>query len=388
MGMQISVEQTSWLSGFLGLSTPDAAPAADTASEPQPAEETASPEVAEAASGPPPAQESVVPEAVEPIAAASDDTPQPTPPSEPDADPDSNMGRGSGPATEPGADQAALPRTLLGMPQREQASDNMAKMSPADHDEVMALLTTAAAHSPEESEYVVKALAAGHSVAELKQFQQQIAGKDPAWLEENLRLVGGSTGTGIKQQWSHSCAPTEVEAMKGELDPVYALQLRQKNPKLNQANDKDGNAVNPDLANEQFNLLTQTGGTVAPRDNADGSGHGGKMSTLLNSEGAGMGMSFDRREVGADITMDQALSTAQEKLKRGLPVPISVGDDGNPYAHAAMLTGVDDGPPRRFSIHDPWTGNTKTYSEADIRDGKLDVGSCKKLAAIYPPSPK
>lgn len=304
------------------------------------------------------------------------------------ADTEGDMGRGAGPANAQDGGQKPLDRVLLGMPQREQAGGNLEKMSEADQKEVMSLLTQSAAHSPEESEYVVKALAAGHSLAELKQFQAQIAGKDKAWMEEHLRLVGSSSGKGIKQQWSHSCAPTEVEAMKGELDPIYAFQLRQKNPKLDQANDKDGSAVNPDLANEQFNLLTQTGGAVAPRENADGSGHGGKMSTLLNSEGSGMGLKFDRREVGSDITMNEALSTAQERLKMGLPVPISVGDDGNPYAHAAMITGVEDGPPRRFSIHDPWTGSVKVYSEEDIASGKLDVGSCKKLAAIYPPSRK
>lgn len=307
-----------------------------------------------------------------------------------DGDPgdlEANTGRGAGPGQASADGQAPAERMLLGMPQREQAAENMAKLPPAEHDEVLALLSTAASHSPEESEYVVKALAAGHSVAELKAFQQQIAGKDKAWLDENLRLVGGSTGKGIKQQWSHSCAPTEVEAMKGELDPIYAWQLRQKNPKLDQADDKDGNRLNPALANEQFNLLTQTGGIVASRDEAD-HGRGGKMSTVLNSEGAGMGLTFDRKEIGSDVTMDDALATAQERLKSGLPVPICVGDDANPYAHAAMMTAVEDGPPRRFSIHDPWTGSVKTYSEADIRAGKLDLASCKKIAAIYPPSRK
>lgn len=312
-------------------------------------------------------------------------------------DPEGNTGRGGSgsdgnPATPPtagdgvSAEGAPVERVVLGMAQRERAAENMAKMSPEDHAKVTKVLETAAAQNPDQVDYVAKALAAGHSTAEVEAFQKEIAGRDKAWMDEHLHLVGSSTGHGIKQQWSHSCAPTEVEAMKGELDPIYAMQLRKANPHLDQADDKDASKVNPALANEQFNLLTQGGGNAAPRENADGSGHGVKMSKLLNSEGSVMGMQFDRKEIGSDATMGEALDTAQEKLKGGLPVPISVGDDSNPYAHAAMMTGVDPGPPRRFSIHDPWTGSTKTYSEDDIRSGKLDVGSCKKIAAIYPPS--
>jgi hypothetical protein len=62
-----------------------------------------------------------------------------------------------------------------------------------------------ATKSEAEKQYLLKGVAAGHTVAELKAFAKKVQGKDAKWMRDNLSLTGSSTGTGVMQQWSQSC---------------------------------------------------------------------------------------------------------------------------------------------------------------------------------------
>ena len=124
-------------------------------------------------------------------------------------------------ALSPGAHAAAglgrpVPRAGLGSVQINRARDLGAKMPPADRQRIGPLISKA---PEEERPYLIKALASGHSAAELMAFHAQIAGKPRDWLQNNLHLVGKTNGKGVKQQWAQSCVSTTVEAMRGELGP-------------------------------------------------------------------------------------------------------------------------------------------------------------------------
>ena len=53
--------------------------------------------------------------------------------------------------------------------------------------------------------------------------------------------MGLAKGKGIKQQWHDSCAPTTMQAMMGELDPIYALKLHEEWAR--ESFDADGNGL-------------------------------------------------------------------------------------------------------------------------------------------------
>jgi hypothetical protein len=151
----------------------------------------------------------------------------------------------------------------LGKAQTDRADKLLGAMSKEDQAKVGELLEKA---KPEEMKYLQKALASSHSAAELDAFYKAIAGKDKAWMDANLHVVGDSKGQGIKQQWECSCGPTTIQAMKGELDPIYALKLRTENPHLTEAKDDDATALNPNMAAEQKSILVGHGGIATNRD--------------------------------------------------------------------------------------------------------------------------
>jgi len=96
-------------------------------------------------------------------------------------------------------------------------------------------------------------------------------------MQDHLKLTGSSTGTGVQQQFMMACNVTTAEAVRGELDPIYALKVHDDNPNLGKLDDKNPDRMNPNLAAEQRAMLTSHyngsqgnfgGGEATPRDPA------------------------------------------------------------------------------------------------------------------------
>ncbi len=270
--------------------------------------------------------------------------------------------------------------------QKHRADAALARLSPADQAHVNKLLDGAGSEA--ERQYVLKALAAGHGVAELAAFDREIHGKDAAWLNDHLRLVGSSHGRGIMQQWSYSCGPTTVEAIRGELDPIYALHIRRQNPNFETADDADPTRANPHIAADQKAMLEQGGGNPTSRDDPKRRGAGLVFQTLLNTQTAHTGQTYGAEVIGEDVPVEAALNTIDADVRSGLPVPITVGSKTEPFAHAALVTAVESGPPRRFTIHDPYFGVTATFSEKEIETDAITVGGWNHLGVVFPPTLK
>lgn len=266
------------------------------------------------------------------------------------------------------------------------ADEKLKGMAPEDAAKVQALLD--GAKSPEEKRYITKGLAAGHTPAELQEFAKKIAGKDATWLNDNLRLVGDSKGKGIEQQWSYSCGPTTVEAIKGELDPLYAMKIREENPDFQSADNADGNKLNPAIAADQKAMLIDGKGVATSRDDPEGKGQGLIFSNLLNKQSDSTGLVYDTKVLGRDTTVDEALNTMADGVGKGIPVPITVGDAKAPFAHAALVVAVDAGPPRTFTIHDPYYGKTDTFTEDQIKNDQVSVGGWHHVGVVFPASIK
>lgn len=284
---------------------------------------------------------------------------------------------------------AALDPPVLGGGQAKRAQALTKALSPADRkafDEVLK-----AAKTPVEKSYISKGLAAGHSVAELKAFGAKIAGKNAKWLQDNLSLTGDSSGKGVKQQWSMSCNATAAEAVKGEMDPLYALKMHEDNPKLTQADNADGAGLNPNMAAEQKAWLESNnpdgsaGGQA--RDRGDRTAARGRWNTdLLNNQKGSTGLDYTRRMLTDDKSKAKGIKDMNAALDKKMPVPIVVGDGGaHAHAHYVVITASDPGPPRYYSIHDPATGDTVVRSEEQLKGGNLGV-SWNKISAIELPT--
>ncbi len=257
------------------------------------------------------------------------------------------------------------------------------KLSPEDQTKYRALLD--GAKSPKEKQFITKGLAANHSVAELAAFAAKIAGKDAKWMQDNLSLTGASDGTGVKQQWHDSCGPTTFEAVQGELDPLYALKKHEDNPRLNQADNKDGAKDNPDLAADQRAILEGGGGLATNRETKGG---GMWITDNLKKVSASTGLTYDNKKIGEGATLEEGITTLNDATAKGEPVPIVIGNGGKDFAHYVLVTASDPGPPRYYKIHDPWSGETVTRSEKQMRSGQLDIaGGLNDFEAFAKPTP-
>jgi len=272
-----------------------------------------------------------------------------------------------------------LPRGDVGPVQQKRADKALGDMSDDDKKKVQQVMDSA---SPDAKKYLTKVLSSKHSAAEIEEFSKKIAGKDQKWLDENLHLVGLPDGKGIKQQWADSCVPTTMEAMKGELDPMYALKLHEDNPDVTAADEHDGKKKNPNMGQEQKTDLEGHGGVAKPRDD---SGTGLDMGAYLDDQKDKVGLKFEGQSVdGDDAALNKGLNQAEKALKSGLPVPIRIGGDNG--GHAILMTGVDDGPPRRFTFNDPYDGKTVTYTEEQIKKKQMNIAGWTKMTDIYQPS--
>lgn len=265
----------------------------------------------------------------------------------------------------------------VGPDQKKRADKQLAALPPEDKAKVEKIIADA---PPSQKGYLEKALASRHSASEIETFHKQIAGKDEKWMRENLHLVGDSEGRGIKQQWHDSCVPTTMQAMKAELDPIYALKIRTENPDFKNVDEADGAKLNPKMAAEQKQDLENNGGVAVSRD--DEGGQGVNMTTALNSHSAETGLTFDTESV-TDKTVNDALSDIDATLNKGLPVPIRVG--GASGGHAVLVVSMEAGPPRLYSIHDPWDGKIVKVTEDEIRKKTFNIAGWNQMTHVFKP---
>jgi hypothetical protein len=266
----------------------------------------------------------------------------------------------------------------LGAMQQGRGDTLLAAMPSADQARVTELLANAA---PAERKYLQKALACGHTAAELATFGSAIAGKDKAWMEGNLHVVGQSDGRGIRQQWQSSCAPTTAQAVKAELDPIYALRLRTENPELADADNTAATRRNPALAAEQSALL-QAGGGLATNRNTPGRGM--QLDSALNAVSGGTGLRFTTVPA-RDDAIDAQLDAMDRAVGSGLPVPIRVSSSGSTGGHFALAVASEPGPPRVFAVHDPWDGKIIRVSETAIKGKTLNIAGWTEITHFYTP---
>ncbi len=254
--------------------------------------------------------------------------------------------------------------------------------------------TLAAAASPLERAFLFKALGAGYAAPEVSEFAQKIHGWPEAKLLETLNLADPNADgkeTGLKQQFEASCAATTAQALRGELDPIYALKVRTQNKDINSFDPTDPLKLNPALATEQKTRLETAGGVATPRGTAGAGTPWDALDTMYNAESAHTGLVFKNVQldkVQPPQTVAQALDAIAGQLDKGIPTPLLVGSTWAPKCHALIALEVDGaGPTQRFLIHDPWVGNTTWVTREQFLDGTAQLGNCHVLGGYHLASP-
>ena len=265
-------------------------------------------------------------------------------------------------------------------------------LSDADYTAFRGLLTNASADI--ERAFIAKALASDHTVAEVTTFATTIKGMSEAWLIQNLNVfqvtsaadTGG--GTGIIQQFGNSCGPTSVQVLRAEADPIYALALNSGGnvgTASQTAVTNPASITNATVATEQSSILAahaaaKTGN--APTDRASPGG-GAWVESDMNARKRATGVEYKRKDIGDDISVDQALAIMTVNVGMGIDVPIVVGSKAGDYAHYVVVVRKQG---NRFQIHDVWAGQTVWRTATDFRESRLNLPSNHKaISALAEP---
>ncbi len=208
-------------------------------------------------------------------------------------------------------------------------------------------------------------------------------------------ILDDGTQTGVKQQFAESCGPTTAQALRGAIDPMYALQTRTDNPKLHEDDDSNPLKLNPKLAAEQKAMLktlkssaSARNGKSSPSSSATGP-TADSIVKVYNQLSAETGFTFVNKDLpwittpkpdAKDVKqVSDALDAIASQLQRGIYTPLAVGPGGIANeTHAMLALSVEgSGPKQTFTIHDPWSGNTLTVTRAQFEaddanmDGKM-----------------
>ncbi|MBV1855460.1 hypothetical protein [Catellatospora tritici] len=272
----------------------------------------------------------------------------------------------------------------------DRAQQRLNGLSEADRAALLALL--AAAKSPYERAYLLKALAAGYGVGELTKFDQQIHdhGDDPAWLDRHLApldtsanpVQGAHTSTMYDgKEWTQgqypTCVASSTVTARAQVDPLYALQLTTGGHPGDPAFD------NPDafaarLRDEQERVYDGGRNIFQKGFGVDGMADWQSTSVADEEIGAHTGIDYHDVKLGDGDARRDVLTEVEKAVDNGLPVPVSVSDDWTPD-HQMMIVGHDGG---MLQIYNPW-GYTVWVSEEDFINGHLDNAVDKDV----PPTP-
>ena len=211
--------------------------------------------------------------------------------------------------------------------------------------------------SAQHRAYIYKALAAGNSILDIITFAYQIYNKDATWLQNNLRLTQQTGGSGLQQSWQHSCGPTTVQAVQGELDPIYALRMRTTNTDITTADTSSAAAA------DQRTMLEANGGTAVARGSSGGAGMG--FTGVLNLIKSRTGVDYSMFVASNKST---SMTDVNNVLDQGLPVPIRVG--GTNGGHFVLVTHRSG---NSYNIHDVWVGSSLTRTRANFVNNTMNV---------------
>ncbi|MFJ4683947.1 peptidoglycan-binding protein [Streptomyces sp. NPDC088789] len=237
--------------------------------------------------------------------------------------------------------------------------------------------------SPEERAYLMKALAAGNSIEDIRVFHEKIQGQSPDWLQRHLAPVVTESdamndegrnpdGSNVNQDrvqfngqgWVQggdgsegTCVSSSVLTSRAMVDPVYALALT-GGPS---GQEDDPGAFRQRLVDEQHRLHEEGDGG----DDWNGMDSDGYETISDSTIGRATGNDYDYREMNSDDDRREILPDIQRSVAEGRPVPIAIERDGG--GHALVVVGQEGD---MLQVYNPW-GHTTWISEDDFINGNV-----------------
>ena len=200
-------------------------------------------------------------------------------------------------------------------------------------------------------------------MATVQQYAQDIRGSQRAVLAQQSTAIDPYAGNAaLQQRWNDSCGPTTTQAMRAELDPIYARKLHQEFI--------HGTSETGAIASEQKTQLQGHGGVAVSRGGAGGAGT--RLNEVLNTVcTAYTGVRYSAKPAGDNAKERNAsLNTVADQLRRGIDVPIRAGWPGG-GGHFMILTDVrGKGKDQLFLLTDPWKGQTVWLTRDQLASGK------------------
>ncbi|MFF4378070.1 peptidoglycan-binding protein [Kitasatospora sp. NPDC001547] len=285
---------------------------------------------------------------------------------------------------------------LLTANDMKRSGEYLDKMNEKDRADFEKLL--ADSKSPQERAYLMKALAAGHNMDEIRTFQGKIHGKDPEWLRTHLTPVhtedddttsGGTNDDGSNRntdevtfdgaRWQQAntegtCVASSTVTARAMVDPLYALDLT-GGPT---GQEDDPAAFQRRLLAEQHRVHQEGDGG----DNWDGMGPDGKERVLEHEVSPHTGAEFDYKKMPDADSRRELLPDIEKSVADGKPVPVGVegyDKDGKRSGHAMMIVGQEG---NMLQIYNPW-GTTTWVSEDDFVNGRMGGASDNRLPTAY-----
>lgn len=282
----------------------------------------------------------------------------------------------------------------------ERSGRRLEKMSPQDQAAFERML--AQSGTPQERAYLVKALAAGHSLNEVEEFRDKIHDKDPAWLQDHLSPI--TTGHGSKvdegvdarggainedeqkfdgENWSqkgNTCVPSATVTARALVDPVYALELT-GGPS---GEDDAPAAFRERLTAEQERLHEEGDGSNEYGwfgGDPTGMTPSGQTEIANSQISPHTGSEYEQHGIADKDSRRDALPDIERAVAEGKPVPIMVegyvGEDR--YGHGLMIIGQEGD---MLQIYNPW-GTTTWVSEDDFVNGNMQRASDSRMPDPY-----
>ncbi|BAJ28376.1 MULTISPECIES: hypothetical protein [Kitasatospora] len=270
---------------------------------------------------------------------------------------------------------------ILSATDATRAGQFLERLAPEDRRRLNALL--AGARSPDERAYLLKALAAGHSVDEVAAFDARIHehATDRAWLDRHLNPTrhDPSPRTGIDHletqnfmgaKWAqdgNTCVAASTVTARAVVDPVYAFQLTTGGRPGDPAHESPA-AFAERFRAEQNRVYDGSRQWYQDLPLIGKEGLSDDQSRDVVSAEVGSRTGTDYRDVplgGQDERRD-VLVDVEKAVDEGKPVPVTIR--GGENGHALMIIGHDGD---KLQVYNPW-GYTVWITEDDFVDNRMD----------------
>jgi uncharacterized protein YukE len=297
--------------------------------------------------------------------------------------------------------------SILTAAELARASQLLNGMTPAQQREFEELL--ADAKSPAEAAYLMKALAAGNSLAAIEQFDKLIHpyGDNLAWLSQHLAPdLAQDTYDGQAEyytpdkgkpgwyfQWPTytqgevgDCVAASTVVAQANLDPVYMLKLTTGDQPGVAGSDTQTAFIHrlqtAYISNYQQGQRADGGGIYPKVD--DGLGEPG-INLLANSDlGSATGTAYHYVSLNGSSDNLAILPKVEQSVDSGQPVPIDVTGPGG--AHQMVIIGASG---NELEIYNPW-GSTHWVTTQQFVNNQLGSaapgGNMPTAAALEIPS--